>query len=64
MPRKLNYKPKGILCSECYFAMKIDNSKEIYYCTKFIANNRNQVFKGVHSCEFGTKEKPAELQEV
>ena len=56
--KHINYIPKGILCKDCAYAFSIDLKHSTYYCSKFIASNRNQIVTSNHTCEFGTLEKP------
>ena len=52
-PRLINYKPKGVPCTMCKFALPVDAKHNNYYCV--IPEGVYRITKGSHVCGKGEK---------
>ena len=50
-PRLIKYKPKGISCDSCKYALAVDAKHDRYYCIK--PEERNWIYYGEHVCGKG-----------
>ena len=52
-PRLIKFKPKGVSCVNCKYAVAVDARHDRYYCIK--PNERSWVYYGEHVCGQGEK---------
>lgn len=53
-PRLINYKPVGVPCAKCKYALPVDAKHNRYYCVK--PEERYWVYYGGHVCGKGENE--------
>ena len=50
-PRLIKYKPKGVQCSKCKYALPVDAKHDKYYCIH--PEERRWIYYGEHVCGKG-----------
>lgn len=50
-PRKINYKPKGVMCAFCKYALPVDKKHNRYYCGN--SEQTGWIYYGEHVCGNG-----------
>ena len=51
IPKRKDYKPQGVSCSECKYATCVDSRRQKYYCLH--PNEKSWLYYGEHVCGKG-----------